>query len=684
MTVSSATYKADTTGNGVTTEFSIPFELQDESQVLVTKVSSTGIETVLVLNTDYTVSDIGTASRKITLTTPLPSGERVIRTPNMALTQSADYVEGDDFAAETHEGALDKLTLICQQFQEQLDRTVKLSVSSADDIDTLITSTTEVAAVLTELVTVAGISTDVTSVAGISSDVVTAAGISTDITNVAGIEQDILAVPGLAQAAADSAAAAAAAMDGKVDGPVSSVSGNLVYFDSADGGSVADTGLAFVDLKNMLDNAPIYATAYGVVADDSSSPVAQNNVTALLNAHNAALAANKDLMLPDGSVYLESASTVEVELGATILEISNGVEWDCEGLCLIHSSGISATPEIRFQATVPSGHSGVLSQVGFRITKNIHFISDAAGVQIELGRSTDFGNQIYYNRTYFGASIRSNTDNASNVLFRAYSVFGLDIAGQVINAGATTPAVGSTCIEVLDSNHCKFTGTCGGSDIGIDLTNGTSNSGFLITGNFENQGTNLVTDASCFDVEFRPQRCGAFDQHVDAQGGVGCLFDPLSFAQEAHGVDGLKSTYVPINITNNADWLELDGDDIRRDGAFTKTFDASNNWVSVKQIPVPEDSWWRLDIDVAMALASSGFEGFNFSADARVMVARPTGGDVSVNGNTDVYHVDEGVGTMDVQIVAVVPSQAIDIQVKGSASSTYQVSYSYLRTKLKR
>jgi hypothetical protein len=269
MTVSSTVYKADSTGNGVTTEFTIPFDLQDESQVLVTKVSAAGVETVLVLNTDYTVSGIGTASRKITLTTALPTGERVIRSPNVSLTQSVDYVEGDDFPAETHEAAVDKLTLICQQLQEQLNRTVKLDISDAVDIDALITNVQTVAENLTNLNIVAGIDTEITAVAGIESavstlaaisseisavsavsagvadvaaidtdvtavaaisaaistlngiaadistvagvsgDVTTVAGVAADVTTVAGLETEILAVPGQAQAAADSAAAAA-------------------------------------------------------------------------------------------------------------------------------------------------------------------------------------------------------------------------------------------------------------------------------------------------------------------------------------------------------------------------------------------------------------------------------------------------------------------------------------------
>jgi hypothetical protein len=48
----------------------------------------------------------------------------------LPLTQTVDYVPYDAFPAQTHEGALDKLTMIDQQLQEQIDRALKLPVES--------------------------------------------------------------------------------------------------------------------------------------------------------------------------------------------------------------------------------------------------------------------------------------------------------------------------------------------------------------------------------------------------------------------------------------------------------------------------------------------------------------------------------------------------------------------------
>jgi hypothetical protein len=55
------------------------------------------------------------------------SGVTVLIRRNMALTQSTDYVANDPFPAESHEDALDRLTFIAQQLQEEVDRSFKVS-----------------------------------------------------------------------------------------------------------------------------------------------------------------------------------------------------------------------------------------------------------------------------------------------------------------------------------------------------------------------------------------------------------------------------------------------------------------------------------------------------------------------------------------------------------------------------
>lgn len=81
---------------------------------------------------DYTVAiNPSTEFATITLNNAPPSTVRVVILRDVGITQEVDYVEGDPFPAETHEGALDKLTLIATMLQEQSDRSLKVIESSA-------------------------------------------------------------------------------------------------------------------------------------------------------------------------------------------------------------------------------------------------------------------------------------------------------------------------------------------------------------------------------------------------------------------------------------------------------------------------------------------------------------------------------------------------------------------------
>lgn len=81
---------------------------------------------------DYTTAiNSSTKYATITLNTNLPATHRIILVRDIDITQQVDYVEGDPFPAETHEGALDKLTLIATMLSEQVDRALKVAITSA-------------------------------------------------------------------------------------------------------------------------------------------------------------------------------------------------------------------------------------------------------------------------------------------------------------------------------------------------------------------------------------------------------------------------------------------------------------------------------------------------------------------------------------------------------------------------
>ena len=133
MTLSTTSNKVSFSGNGSTTVFAYNFKILANSDLKVYIRSATGTETLKTISTHYNVSGVGSASGgNVTFTggnTPTNT-ETVIIQRVVALTQTHDYVENDPFPAESHEEGLDRLTMHVQQIQEEVDRSIKASVTN--------------------------------------------------------------------------------------------------------------------------------------------------------------------------------------------------------------------------------------------------------------------------------------------------------------------------------------------------------------------------------------------------------------------------------------------------------------------------------------------------------------------------------------------------------------------------
>ena len=129
MTVSSTNTKNSYSGNGSTTVFAYTFKIFDDDDItVILRTDATGGETVQTKTTNYTVSGVGNAGGgNITFGTAPASGITVVLIRETAQTQTTDYTPNDPFPAASHEDALDKLTLIVQDQQEELDRSIKVS-----------------------------------------------------------------------------------------------------------------------------------------------------------------------------------------------------------------------------------------------------------------------------------------------------------------------------------------------------------------------------------------------------------------------------------------------------------------------------------------------------------------------------------------------------------------------------
>ena len=139
MTISTTTSRNSHSGNDITTSFSFPYYFLADGDLTVILVDSAGTETTQTLSTHYTVTGAGNANGgTVEMVTAPATGETLIILRETPITQEVDYITGDAFPAETHELALDKLTMIAQQQDTTLARTLRLSDASGDSVSTVL------------------------------------------------------------------------------------------------------------------------------------------------------------------------------------------------------------------------------------------------------------------------------------------------------------------------------------------------------------------------------------------------------------------------------------------------------------------------------------------------------------------------------------------------------------------
>lgn len=130
MTVVSSNYRTDYEGNDVATGFAYDFKIQADTDLLVVLRDADGVETTLILNTDYTVSGVGQISGgQVDLTTAPATDEHLTITRNPPDTQLIDIRNQSSVSRETLEEALDKRTMVSLKQQSEIDRAIKIPVT---------------------------------------------------------------------------------------------------------------------------------------------------------------------------------------------------------------------------------------------------------------------------------------------------------------------------------------------------------------------------------------------------------------------------------------------------------------------------------------------------------------------------------------------------------------------------
>jgi len=119
-------------GNGSTTSFSYDFKVIDEDHLVVTLKSSSNVETVQTITTNYTVTGVGAAGGgTVEMVTAPASGETLTISRAVPLTQEVDLANRGGVQPEVLETAYDKLTQALQDQEELHSRVPRFPVSSS-------------------------------------------------------------------------------------------------------------------------------------------------------------------------------------------------------------------------------------------------------------------------------------------------------------------------------------------------------------------------------------------------------------------------------------------------------------------------------------------------------------------------------------------------------------------------
>ena len=139
MPVSTTHRKKYYTCNGATTVFAFDFPITDESDLVVqVRTNATGAVSTLTLTTDYTVTKASVTwdnGGNVTTVATYAAGKTLIVARSLTQSQSMDLEYGDNLDSESLEDSVDKLTMIVQELQEQIDRCIKMPLSDAEALD---------------------------------------------------------------------------------------------------------------------------------------------------------------------------------------------------------------------------------------------------------------------------------------------------------------------------------------------------------------------------------------------------------------------------------------------------------------------------------------------------------------------------------------------------------------------
>jgi hypothetical protein len=340
MTISSNIRKAGPfVGNGTASTFAFTFKVFQASDLEVVQLNvATTIETILVINSDYTVSlnadQNSNPGGSITLTAgALASGFNLVITSDIENLQPTDIVNQGGFYPDVIEDALDRATIQIQQLQEAVDRSAKLPITSSADADALVADIVAlandqanidlVAANIGDINTVADDIANVNTVATEIADINTVAANIADVTTTADNIAAIIAAPTEASNAAASAATATtqagiattqAGIATTQAGIATTQAGNAASSASAAAASessAAASAAAAAASYDNFDDRYLGSKSTAPTVDNDGNPLV---VGALYYNDGTSVPADKGMYVYDGAVWIPASAASEAIL----------------------------------------------------------------------------------------------------------------------------------------------------------------------------------------------------------------------------------------------------------------------------------------------------------------------------------------------------------------------------------
>lgn len=464
MTVSSTTRKAGPfTGNGSQTAFPFSFKVFSASDVLVTRANTSGTESVLVLNSDYTVTlnsnQDSAPGGTVTLTSGLTLNYKLTVTGNTTYSQNTDLPTGGAYNAQNVEDALDRVTILTQQLAEGVGRALQVPVTSTQTADQLIQDLQgdAAAAAASAAAASASQSAAATSATNAATSASQAQNYVGNIINNPILGDDVFSGNGSTTAftlarsmTAGTETALLVTISGVTQAPTAaySVSGTTLTFTSAPPSGTNNIRVRYIGAMAVSAAAVDTAATAAAASASSASTSASTASTAATNAANSATSASTSAGTASTAATnaANSATSASTSASTATTQASNASTSASSAATSASNAATSATNA----ANSATSASGYLSSVATNATNAATSATNAANSATAAATSATNASNSATAAAGSASTASTQATNASNSASAA-STSASNAATSATNAGASASAAAGSATSASTS-----------------------------------------------------------------------------------------------------------------------------------------------------------------------------------------------------------------------------------------